>query len=170
LSKQPTTEYSIATFGDAHWRSLLENSREIIDLFDLRGRVTFASPAELVARLKELKAGPLEIGSVLLATKVPLERRALKAIRELGLEYQLIFNRDAVMLLPPGVNKRRASCRRSRSSPLLQCGRSLSTTQRTATLSWPPAAARRRSRTPSPRSRRAWTFSSKAARAKGSRS
>ena len=29
----------------------------------------------------------------------------LEAIRELGLEWQIIFNKGAVMVLPPGVNK-----------------------------------------------------------------
>src|SRR5207249_1657347 len=39
------------------------------------------------------------------ATWEPHETRVLEAIRELGLELQVIFNKGAVMVLPAGVNK-----------------------------------------------------------------
>ena len=35
----------------------------------------------------------------------PHEKEAIEAIRDLGLELQVIFNKDAVMILPSGVNK-----------------------------------------------------------------
>ena len=40
-----------------------------------------------------------------MATWHPFESIALEVIRELGLELQVIFNKDAVMVLPSGVNK-----------------------------------------------------------------
>jgi HAD superfamily hydrolase (TIGR01484 family) len=42
---------------------------------------------------------------VIIATWRPQEARVLEIIREFGLELQIIFNKDAVMLLPSGVNK-----------------------------------------------------------------
>jgi hydroxymethylpyrimidine pyrophosphatase-like HAD family hydrolase len=35
----------------------------------------------------------------------PHEQVVLETIRSLGLEHQVIFNKGAVMVLPPGVNK-----------------------------------------------------------------
>ncbi len=64
-----------------------------------------APPPALRARLEALGV-PLEApGDVILATREPHERAVLEAIRELGLEMQLIFNKGAVMVLPSGVNK-----------------------------------------------------------------
>ena len=62
-------------------------------------------PAAFVARLRERHVTPLSIGHVIVATRVPHEADVLAVIRELGLELQIIFNKGAVMVLPPGVNK-----------------------------------------------------------------
>ncbi|HEY7067297.1 MAG TPA: HAD hydrolase family protein [Chloroflexota bacterium] len=48
---------------------------------------------------------PLAVGRVIVATWEPHEQAVLDAIRELGLELQVIFNKGAVMVLPAGVNK-----------------------------------------------------------------
>jgi hydroxymethylpyrimidine pyrophosphatase-like HAD family hydrolase len=48
---------------------------------------------------------PLSVGRVIVATREPQEARVLEAIRELGLELEIIFNKGAVMILPSGVNK-----------------------------------------------------------------
>jgi len=44
-------------------------------------------------------------GRVIVATWEPHETVVLETIRDLGLEHQVIFNKGAVMVLPPGVNK-----------------------------------------------------------------
>lgn len=44
-------------------------------------------------------------GDVIVATWHPHETAVLESIRDLGLELQVIFNKDAVMVLPAGVNK-----------------------------------------------------------------
>jgi hydroxymethylpyrimidine pyrophosphatase-like HAD family hydrolase len=62
-------------------------------------------PAKLVEELRRRGISPLSIGKVLVATWEPHEGAALEAIRELGLELQLIFNKGAVMILPTGINK-----------------------------------------------------------------
>jgi HAD superfamily hydrolase (TIGR01484 family) len=62
-------------------------------------------PPEFVSRLKGEKVTPLSVGRVIVATVKPHETAVLKAISELGLELQVIFNQEAVMVLPSGVNK-----------------------------------------------------------------
>jgi hydroxymethylpyrimidine pyrophosphatase-like HAD family hydrolase len=42
---------------------------------------------------------------VIIATWHPHEDTVLDVIRQLGLEYQVIFNKGAVMVLPSGINK-----------------------------------------------------------------
>jgi hypothetical protein len=64
-----------------------------------------APPAELVDRLRKQGVQPLGVGEVIVATREPHDVTVLEAIRELGLELQLIFNKGAVMVLPSGVNK-----------------------------------------------------------------
>ena len=48
---------------------------------------------------------PFAVGRVILATWRPHETTVLAAIQALGLEYQIIFNKEAVMVLPSGMNK-----------------------------------------------------------------
>jgi hydroxymethylpyrimidine pyrophosphatase-like HAD family hydrolase len=48
---------------------------------------------------------PIVTGKVIVATWEPHEIAVLEAIRDAGLEYQVIFNKGAVMVLPPGINK-----------------------------------------------------------------
>ncbi|HET9652273.1 MAG TPA: HAD family hydrolase [Usitatibacter sp.] len=48
---------------------------------------------------------PMSVGHTIVATVRPHETVVLEAIANLGLEQQVIFNKGAVMILPPGVNK-----------------------------------------------------------------
>lgn len=59
----------------------------------------------LVQRLRELDVAPLAVGRTIVATWEPHETAVLEAIRELGLELHIIFNKGAVMVLPSDVNK-----------------------------------------------------------------
>jgi HAD superfamily hydrolase (TIGR01484 family) len=58
-----------------------------------------------IEALRRRGVQPLEVGDVIVATHAPQETRVLEAIRELGLELQVIFNRQSVMVLPGGINK-----------------------------------------------------------------
>ena len=46
-----------------------------------------------------------DVGRVVVSSWTPNERPILEVIRRLGLDYQVIFNKGAVMVLPSGVNK-----------------------------------------------------------------
>lgn len=92
-----------------------------LDLFDLvvaengallydpesKAETLLAEPAssELVERLKAAKVPRLSVGRAIIATWEPYEAVVLEAIRESGLELQIIFNKGAVMVLPSSVNK-----------------------------------------------------------------
>ncbi len=61
--------------------------------------------AELIALLEREGVKPLSVGRSIIATWEPNETIVLRAIRDLGLELQIIFNKGAVMILPAGINK-----------------------------------------------------------------
>lgn len=62
------------------------------------------SPA-FIQRLVDLGIEPISFGRVVVATWVPHHTAVLQAIRDTGLELQIIFNKGAVMVLPVGVSK-----------------------------------------------------------------
>jgi hydroxymethylpyrimidine pyrophosphatase-like HAD family hydrolase len=62
-------------------------------------------PGQFAERLRARGVAPVEVGSVVVATYDPHGAVMLEVIRELGLEVQVVFNRSAVMALPPGINK-----------------------------------------------------------------
>jgi hydroxymethylpyrimidine pyrophosphatase-like HAD family hydrolase len=69
-------------------------------------RVLCEAPSHrLLDLLRARNVVPLSIGRVIVSTREPQEVRVLEAIRELGLELEIIFNKGAVMILPSGVNK-----------------------------------------------------------------
>lgn len=62
-------------------------------------------PTALIQKLQEQNVQPLGVGKVIVSTWEPHETTVLQAIRDLGLELQIIFNKGAVMVLPSGINK-----------------------------------------------------------------
>jgi HAD superfamily hydrolase (TIGR01484 family) len=64
------------------------------------------APAEaFVGELRRRGVAPLTVGHAIVATWRPHEKTVLEVIRDQGRELQVIFNKDAVMVLPAGVNK-----------------------------------------------------------------
>ncbi|MFO0864600.1 MAG: HAD-IIB family hydrolase [Gemmataceae bacterium] len=62
-------------------------------------------PSEAFVRALRRNNVVLSVGKSIVATWRPHEKVVLDTIREMGLELQVIFNKDAVMILPAGVNK-----------------------------------------------------------------
>src|SRR5262249_32722929 len=62
-------------------------------------------PQRLIDELRQRGVAPMGVGRAILAMWHPQATKAMDPIRELGLEYQVIFNKGAVMVLPTGVNK-----------------------------------------------------------------
>src|SRR5262249_2899072 len=125
---QPTLA-ALARVRDSGRRLLLVTGRELPDLFRTfahchrfyhrvaengamlydPGKKTYrmiapAPPVKLIERLKR-EGVPLSVGNSILATRVPHEHAVLTAIRALGLEWHVIFNKGSVMALPSGITK-----------------------------------------------------------------
>ena len=62
-------------------------------------------PEPFVRALRERGVSPVAVGRAIVATWKPHETTVLEVIRDLGLELHVIFNKDAVMVLPAGLNK-----------------------------------------------------------------
>ncbi|PYQ39447.1 MAG: phosphoglycolate phosphatase [Acidobacteria bacterium] len=62
-------------------------------------------PNQRFLSLLQERGVPFSAGKTIVATWKPHEEEVLKAIRDLGLDLQVIFNKGAVMVLPSGVNK-----------------------------------------------------------------
>jgi HAD superfamily hydrolase (TIGR01484 family) len=67
-------------------------------------RLANPPPPKLIARLRE-RGVPLSIGDSIVSTYQPHQITVEHAIRELGLELKVIFNKGAVMVLPSGTSK-----------------------------------------------------------------
>lgn len=72
---------------------------------DTETLITEPASTQLVRALRDKNVSPLSVGRSVIATWHPLEHAVLSSIHELGLELQITFNKDAIMVLPPGVNK-----------------------------------------------------------------
>jgi hydroxymethylpyrimidine pyrophosphatase-like HAD family hydrolase len=126
---EPTIE-ALQRFRHGGAKLILVTGRELedfkliktpLELFDLvvaeNGAVLFnprtgaerilASPPDekLILELRHRGVEPLSVGRVILATWEPHEHVVLKVIKELGVGYNVIFNKGAVMILPAGVDK-----------------------------------------------------------------
>ena len=66
-----------------------------------------AEPASkpLIEALQRRGVTPLDVGDSIVATVRPHEVTVLEVIRDLGLEHHVVFNRESVMVLPPGITK-----------------------------------------------------------------
>lgn len=52
--------------------------------------------------MRELTGNSIEIGKVVVGTWLPHHTGVLQTTQEMGLELQIVFNKDAVMVLPAG--------------------------------------------------------------------
>jgi HAD superfamily hydrolase (TIGR01484 family) len=62
-------------------------------------------PEKFVQYLRDRHVTPLSVGQSIVATCEPNQNVVLEAIKELGVELHVIFNKGSVMVLPSGVNK-----------------------------------------------------------------
>ncbi|MGC4032621.1 MAG: HAD family hydrolase [Tepidisphaeraceae bacterium] len=84
---------------------VLENGAILYDPKLQKTRLLAPAPPEpLVERLRSQNV-PLSVGHSVVATFEPHEHAVLSAVRDLQLEWHVIFNKGAVMCLPAGVTK-----------------------------------------------------------------
>lgn len=127
---EPATIHALLRLRDAGRKLVLVTGREMADLrhvmpdltlFDRivaeNGGVLFdpptgrekllgpRPPVELVRGLMARGVEPISVGRTIVATWQPHEAAVLASIAELGLDWQIVFNKGAVMVLPSGVTK-----------------------------------------------------------------
>ena len=90
---------------DVFDRLVLENGAVLTRPGDESTALAEPPPPALVERLRQRGVSPLSSGDVIVSSWEPNETTVLETIHELGLEHQVIFNKGAVMVLPPGINK-----------------------------------------------------------------
>ena len=83
-----------------------ENGAVIYEPRTKADEVLTGGPSQaLLDRLRASGVTNVSIGRSIIATWKPHEVEALVAIRDLGLELHIVFNKEAVMILPSSVNK-----------------------------------------------------------------
>jgi hydroxymethylpyrimidine pyrophosphatase-like HAD family hydrolase len=100
----PDLERAFARF-DLFDRIVAENGGVLYNPATKRERVLCAPSSPALVNALRVRGVPLSVGRAVVATVEPHQLAVLNAIRELGLELQVIFNKGAVMVLPSGVNK-----------------------------------------------------------------
>lgn len=84
---------------------IVENGALIYDPPTLEEKLLCEAPNQQLMGLLTQRKVPFSAGRCILATWEPNHLPVLEAIKELGLDLQVIFNKGAVMVLPSGLNK-----------------------------------------------------------------
>jgi len=93
--------------GDLFAAIVVENGAVVIDAAS--GEETLLGPRlprGLIAELERRGVHPLVVGRVLCSTDRSEEPKLLAAIARLGVDRQVVRNRQSAMVMPPGINKR----------------------------------------------------------------
>jgi len=96
------------TFPNLHLfdRVVVENGAVVFNPSNREKRILAQGPPEeFIAQLHRRGVTSISVGDVIVATWHPHETAVLDTIRDMGLDLQIIFNKNAVMVLPAGVNK-----------------------------------------------------------------
>jgi hydroxymethylpyrimidine pyrophosphatase-like HAD family hydrolase len=86
-------------------RVVAENGAVLFDPSTSALRVLAPPPPPAFLTALARKNIPLTVGHSIVATVEPYEHAVLAAIRDLGMEWHVIFNKGAVMALPAGITK-----------------------------------------------------------------
>ena len=87
-------------------RVVVENGGVLCSPHSRQEKLLCDPPNQQLLDLLRKKNVPFSAGRAVVATWRPHEAAVLTAIRDLGLDLQVIFNKESVMVLPSGVNKR----------------------------------------------------------------
>lgn len=86
-------------------RIVAENGALIYTPESMEINLSGEPPPGTFFQLLKKKNIPYVVGKVIVASTEPHQVEILDAIVKSGIEYQVIFNKGAVMVLPPGINK-----------------------------------------------------------------
>jgi HAD superfamily hydrolase (TIGR01484 family) len=103
-----TLESLLEAFPDASEFDLIvaENGSTLFNPSTKTEKILAEAPSEsFLEALRRRHVSPLEVGHVIVSTFTSQKESVLDAIRESGLELQIIFNKGSLMVLPTGCNK-----------------------------------------------------------------
>jgi hydroxymethylpyrimidine pyrophosphatase-like HAD family hydrolase len=86
-------------------RVVAENGALLYDPASREEKVLAEAPKEEFLQALRAERVQFEAGRSIVATWTPAEVAILEVIKRMGLDYQVIFNKGAVMVLPSGINK-----------------------------------------------------------------
>jgi hydroxymethylpyrimidine pyrophosphatase-like HAD family hydrolase len=86
-------------------RVVAENGALLYDPASREEKVLAEAPKEEFLRALRAAGVIFDVGHCIVASWTPSEVAILEVIKRLGLDYQVIFNKGAVMVLPAGINK-----------------------------------------------------------------
>jgi hydroxymethylpyrimidine pyrophosphatase-like HAD family hydrolase len=86
-------------------RVVAENGAVLFEPSSSTVRLLASSPPPILVERLIQRGVPVSQGHTIVATGEPHEHTVLDTIRELGLEWHIVFNKGAVMALPAGVTK-----------------------------------------------------------------
>lgn len=90
---------------DLFERAVVENGALLYTPATQKSRRLAPSPPPQMVDEFARRGIPCSVGHSIVATTEPYEHAVLSIIRDLGLEWHVIFNKGSVMVLPSGVNK-----------------------------------------------------------------
>jgi hydroxymethylpyrimidine pyrophosphatase-like HAD family hydrolase len=95
------------TFADVSLFDLVvaENGAQLFDPKTEAIRLLAPPPPVALVEWLTRRNVPLSVGHSIVATVEPHEHMVLEALRELGLEWHIVFNKGSVMVLPSNVTK-----------------------------------------------------------------
>jgi hydroxymethylpyrimidine pyrophosphatase-like HAD family hydrolase len=99
--------YTVFDPGSLFAAIVVENGAVVIEAAS--GEETLLGPRlprSLVDELRRVGVDPLVVGRVLCSTAVSQRPKLHAAIAKLGIDRQVVRNRDSAMVLPPGISKR----------------------------------------------------------------
>ena len=91
---------------DLFERVVVENGGVLYSPHSRQEKLLCDPPNQKLLALLRTNNVPFSAGRTVVATWRPHDAAVLAAIRDLGLDLQVIFNKESVMVLPSGVNKR----------------------------------------------------------------
>jgi hydroxymethylpyrimidine pyrophosphatase-like HAD family hydrolase len=86
-------------------RVVAENGALLYDPASREEKVLAEAPKEEFLKALLAARVTLDVGRCIVASWTPAEIAILQVIKRMGLDYQVIFNKGAVMVLPSGINK-----------------------------------------------------------------
>ena len=68
-------------------------------------RLLGSAPPQTLIKILQQRQVPFSLGQGIISTRIPHDQTVAEVIQELGLAWQISYNKGAVMLLPKGVDK-----------------------------------------------------------------